>query len=243
MAKLRTVEVISVGLNAALYASFGYLTYLGIFAPAVGVVRFWPSVIIPAIFAILFGPWVGGVGAAIGVFISDIAIHGNALLSLTVGIPSNFTCFYLVGFLGRSKLGMRWVLLGASLTGVLTLLAVWLYWIGVFDRTVLMIYASVGLFSLVLALLTSYLWPQWRNFEIGSIVGLTVGSGIIGIGVWLFSQLFTLPSGDFRLPLYASALWFAWTYFTEIPFLIAFVPPVLRVCYSAFPWLKLERKQ
>lgn len=36
-------------LNATLYAVFGYMTFLGIFAPIVGIVRFWgPAVVIPA---------------------------------------------------------------------------------------------------------------------------------------------------------------------------------------------------
>ncbi|MEM4430788.1 MAG: hypothetical protein QXM08_06460, partial [Thermofilaceae archaeon] len=62
-------------LNAALYAALGYASYLGLFAPAIGVVRFWPSVFVPALFAVLFGELVGGLGAAIGIFISDMLIH------------------------------------------------------------------------------------------------------------------------------------------------------------------------
>ena len=60
------------GMSATLYAIVGYLTNLGVVSPVVGVVRFWPSVIVPATFAVLFGPWVGGISAAIGIFISDI---------------------------------------------------------------------------------------------------------------------------------------------------------------------------
>ena len=71
-------------LNGALYATLGYMTFLGLFAPIVGVVRFWPGVFVPAVFAVLFGPVVGGVGASIGIFISDMLVHGNALLSLSL---------------------------------------------------------------------------------------------------------------------------------------------------------------
>ena len=62
---------------AALYAIVGYFTNLGVVSPVVGVVRFWPSVIVPAVFAVLFGPWVGGIGAAIGIFFADIIYPGH----------------------------------------------------------------------------------------------------------------------------------------------------------------------
>jgi len=57
---MKTLDVAMIGVSAALYAIVGYLTNLGIVSPLVGVVRFWPSVIVPAAFAVLFGPWVGG---------------------------------------------------------------------------------------------------------------------------------------------------------------------------------------
>ena len=91
-------EIATIALSASLYAVIGYASYLGIFTPMIGVVRFWPSVFIPAVFAVLFGPRVGGISAAIGIFISDMMIHGNALLSLSVGVPANFVCFYSVGW-------------------------------------------------------------------------------------------------------------------------------------------------
>jgi uncharacterized membrane protein len=82
--------------NAALYVVFGWFTNLGI---VVYGVRFWPAVIVPAVFAVLFGPLVGGVGAAIGIFMADVIYgHGNALLSITVGVPANFIAFWLMGY-------------------------------------------------------------------------------------------------------------------------------------------------
>jgi uncharacterized membrane protein len=99
----RSIKVTMISLCAALYVVLGYLTFLGVFAPIVGIVRFWGiAVVVPAVFAFLFGGVVGGVGAAIGIFISDMLIHGNALLSLTVGVPSNFVMFYIIGRLGRA---------------------------------------------------------------------------------------------------------------------------------------------
>ncbi|RLE80596.1 MAG: hypothetical protein DRJ36_02085, partial [Thermoprotei archaeon] len=103
---MKTVDLVATGVCGVLYAVVGYLTYLGIFCPVVGVVRFWPVVVIPAVFSVLFGPIAGGVGAAIGIFISDMLVHGNALLSVTVGVTSNFTCFYLIGVL--SRMDMNW---------------------------------------------------------------------------------------------------------------------------------------
>jgi hypothetical protein len=81
--------------NAALYVVFGFFTYLGIFVYGV---RFWPAVIVPAVFAVLFGRHVGSVGAAIGIFLADVLIHGNALLSITVGVPANFIAFWIIGY-------------------------------------------------------------------------------------------------------------------------------------------------
>ena len=88
-------------MNGALYATVGYTTYLGI---VVFGVRFWPAVVAPATFSVLFGPMVGGVGASIGIFIADMLTHGMALLSLSVGVPANFACFYIIGLLsGQEK--------------------------------------------------------------------------------------------------------------------------------------------
>ena len=87
MKKLGTIELVTIGLCGALYASFGYLTTLGIFAPFIGVVRFWPAVVVPAVFATLFGPWVGGLGAAIGILISDILIHGKPHRRCPIELP------------------------------------------------------------------------------------------------------------------------------------------------------------
>ena len=101
--KFRNLDLVLISLNAALYAVLGYMTFLGLFTPVIGVVRFWPGVFVPAVFATLFGPLVGGVGAAIGIFISDLVIHGNPLLSLAVGVPANFIMFALIGLFTRIR--------------------------------------------------------------------------------------------------------------------------------------------
>src|SRR4030065_1050937 len=98
---MKALEVAVIALDAALYAALGYLFFaiLPIATPGLGLVRFWPQVIIPAVFAVIFGPIVGALGAGIGIFISDMLIHGNALLSLMAGVPSNVVMFAIIGYL------------------------------------------------------------------------------------------------------------------------------------------------
>jgi len=232
---MKTLDIVAAGVSAALYAGFGYLTHLGIFAPIVGVVRFWPSVIIPAVFAIIFGPIVGGIGAAIGIFISDMLIHGNALLSLIAGVPSNFLGFYLVGYIGRREVSNRIVWASALVGALAGVSSFWLYSIGYLDLTTAGLFLSVSVLSSIIALGIAILWPARRSYGIACIVGLLVGSAIVGIGVWGFSRMFVLPSGETKLSIYAAILWFIWTYATEIPFLIVLVPPILKACFAAFP--------
>ena len=97
------LQVATAALNAALYAALGALWTL--FPVTILGVRFWPQVFVPGAFAVLFGPWVGGVGAGVGIFIADVVYgHHDALLSLLVGVPSNFVAFCLMGFLSRKSL-------------------------------------------------------------------------------------------------------------------------------------------
>lgn len=235
---MKTLDIVATGVSAALYAGFGYMTHLGVFAPVIGVVRFWPSVIIPAVFAILFGPLVGGLGAAIGIFISDMLIHGNALLSLTVGVTSNFVGFYLVGYVGRKRISTQ-VLLASTVLGFLVgVSSLWLYSQGYLDLTTTALFSGICIFSSLLTIVISVIWPNRRSYGVACVLGLMVGSAMIGLGVWGFSQIFMLPSGEANLPFYASILWFVWTYASEIPFLVILVPPILKACYAAFPRFK-----
>ena len=63
--RLKAIDVATLALNAALYAALGYVFFavLPLTTPGLGTVRFWPQVVIPAVFAAIFGPWVGGLGA------------------------------------------------------------------------------------------------------------------------------------------------------------------------------------
>ena len=239
---MKTIEIAMIGVGAALYAIVGVLTNMGIVSPVVGVVKFWPAVIIPAIFALLFGPLVGGTSAAIGIFVSDMIQpgHGIALLSLTVGCTSNFAGFYLIGFISRRK--MKWTTILLSLiagSAVLTAMTGYLLLIELIDIEVLLLFLGV-LFASVLIVIGLGLWnPEWKSYSFASVVGLLVGSAIIGFGLWGYSQFLKLPLTGFErnAPLYASFLWMVWTFATEIPFIVTIVPPIVKVCYKAFPSL------
>jgi len=64
------------------------------------------GIIIPALFALLGGPWVAGIGAAIGSFLGDIfglvpLGRTDPVLALFAGVPANFVGFFIFGFLIR----------------------------------------------------------------------------------------------------------------------------------------------
>ncbi len=237
----KTLRLTMSALNGALYAGVGLLTYLGIFAPIVGVVRFWGiPVVVPAVFAALFGPFVGGVGASIGVFISDMVVHGNALLSLAVGVTSNYVMFHLIGWISAKEMPSKLVnaVLGfASVVVVLVFAATW-YLSGSIDVITTLIFVIFCALSLLLLFVVNRFWPRWRSYALGSVVGNACGSAIVGLGLWAFSQFFVLPSNmGYQVPLSAALVWFVWTFSNQMPFLLIFGPPILNACYRAFPSL------
>ncbi|MFH0848855.1 MAG: hypothetical protein V1857_05085 [archaeon] len=239
----RSLRLTMATLNAALYATIGLLTYLGVFAPIVGVVRFWGlAVVIPAVFAALFGPFVGGVGAAIGIFISDMVVHGNVLVSLVAGVTSNFAMFYLIGWISRRDLSskLRNTLLAfGSIFLVLAFAAAW-YVGGQVDLVTTSIFVVFCGISLVLLMVVARFWPKWRGYAIGAIIGNACGSAIIGFTLWGMSQFFMLPLNLGRqVPLYAAAVWFLWTFSNQMPFLLVLVPPILDACHRAFPSVRM----
>jgi len=246
---MKTVDVAMIGVSAALYAIVGYLTNLGIVSPVVGVVRFWPAVIVPAIFAVLFGPWVGGTSAAIGIFISDMVHpgHGIAVLSLTIGVPSNFAGFYLVGLISRRNMNWRNIIIALIIgNAVITGMISYLFSIGSLAFDVAALFLGV-LFACVAIVVVVGLWkPEWKSYGLASVVGLFVGSAIIGFGLWAYSQVLPLPLAlgwERNAPFYASFLWLVWTFATEIPFLVTIVPPVVKICYEAFPFLAPQHEK
>jgi energy-coupling factor transport system substrate-specific component len=93
MVRINTKEISALAINAALYAIGSYATA---YIPTPWIVQLRPAVVVPAVFAVLFGPLVGGLGAAIGTFIASIFTYGTAVLTVFSGTPANFVCFYLI---------------------------------------------------------------------------------------------------------------------------------------------------
>jgi len=240
-----------VGICAALYAVIGLLTSFGL---SLGGVAFWPAVVIPSIFAVLFGPWVGGIGAAIGIFIRDMMYHGDPLLSLSAGVTSNFAMCFLLGYISRTNLNRKKLSLSVIIGGIIIVA-------GLLLPTVLLPTESLlytGLTSLeLIALLTVIVVAsilavavmfafkkEWRNFSVGALIGQGVGATIVAIAVWIYSNLFFSSSGYFKSPIPSSfvPLVFVWTVATEIPFVLLLGPPIIKACYRAYPSLRLAQK-
>lgn len=246
---MRTLDVAMIGVSAALYAIVGYLTNLGIVSPVVGVVRFWPSVIVPAAFAVLFGPWVGGISAAIGIFIADMVHpgHGIAVLSLTVGVPSNFAGFFLIGWISKFNMKWRGIALVLSAGGIAVIgMVAYLLQLGSLSTDVAALFLGVYFVSCAIVVAVGLWKPEWKGYGIAAVVGLLIGSAYIGFGLWAYSQFLPLPLStgyERNAPFYAGFLWFVWTFATEIPFLVTIVPLILKACYSAFPSLKPPEKR
>lgn len=241
-------EIMLTGICGALYAVIGYLIYifLPITAPGIGIVRFWPSVVIPSVFAVLFGPMVGGLGAAIGIFVSDTLIHNDPLLSLTVGVTSNFIGFYLIGLISRKNINWNKTLIVSGIFITLFSLGIG-YALTVYSSiNAAILFIGLVVSTYIITVFVGFKWIEWRSYGIASMLGLGVGSAIIGVGVWMYSQIFVLPNavgGGSNLPLWTIIIWFIWTFATEIPFLITLGPPILKACYKAFPSLNPKEKR
>jgi hypothetical protein len=234
--------------NAAVYAGIGALWTA--FPLMIFGVRFWPQVFAPATFSIIFGPWVGGVGAAIGIFLADVIYgHHDALLSLLVGVPSNFVGFFIIGWLTNHELRRitKRVLVGLSLV-IQPLYAVALVF-GLYflfgEGTVGSPTSYLGLTGLVVVLAIMLLLVvrnKWAEFEVAASIGLAIGTGIIGVGLVVYSMIFGLPVavGLGTKPLAAAFVYLvaASSYFTEIPFMVILTPPVAAACRAAFPSLR-----
>ena len=87
-------QVVYMALGAALYGGLSYLTNF-IQLPSAGNVSFRPAIVIPLLFGVVFGPWVGlfagGIGNLIGDFISGYGVFwnwdvGNALVGFIAGL-------------------------------------------------------------------------------------------------------------------------------------------------------------
>jgi uncharacterized membrane protein len=249
--EMKALNVAMVGICAALYAVVGRLTDLGL---TVGGVAFWPAAVIPAVFAVLFGPWTGGTGAAIGIFIRDMLFHGNALLSLSAGVTANFVVFFLIGYISRTNLDWKKISTGAIIGGIIIVAGLLLPTVllptesegytGLSSLDSIVLFIAMVIASILIIMAVARFWPEWRNYAVGSVIGLGIGSAMIAIVVWAYSQVFFSPTGYFTAPI--SSLFipiiFIWTFATEIPFILLLGPPIIRACYKAYPSLRISQK-
>ena len=240
---MKTQDVAVIGICAALYAAFGILTanfsFLGI--------GFLPAVVIPAIFAALYGPWVGGFSGAIGIFIRDMFVHGNAALSLAAGVPPNFILFFLIGYISYRKISLKQTLIGVTLASVGLFLPTILFfpdliaYTGLSNEAFALTFILTIILSLVIIAVAAIRWNEWRSYAIAAVIGQTAGAGLLSITVWAVSPLF--PS-FFGTPLasYLILPIFIWLFATELPFILLAGPPIIKACYRAFPSLKQRQK-
>ena len=248
---MRSSEIAITGICAALYAVIGLLTSFGL---SLGGVAFWPAVVIPSIFAVLFGPWVGGIGAAIGIFIRDVMYHGDPLLSLSAGVTSNFAMCFLIGYISRTDLSRKKLSLSVIIGGIIIVAGLLLptlllpteslLFTGLTTSEIMALLAVVVVASILAVAIMFAFKREWRNFSVGALIGQGVGATIVAIAVWIYSNLFFSPNGYFKSPIPSSfvPLVFVWTVATEIPFVLFLGPPIIKACYRAFPSLELSKK-
>ncbi len=237
---------------AGLYALVGLASYYGIFAIPGGVVRFWPSVFIPAVFSVAFDPLVGGIGAAIGIFISDMIVHGNALLSLIAGVPANFLCFYLIGALARRVRSRGVGYLLASFSNIIIILfsALPLLKLELLTsilppskinaaRLAFLIYLVTCIISLLISLILGLKSDRTAILTGCCSLGLLLGSTWIGFTLWGCSRFFMLPGGLVNASAILILAWIVWTYATEIIFLVTLTPAIVKIlCKARLSWYK-----
>jgi uncharacterized membrane protein len=236
-----------IGICAAVYAVVGRLTDLGLNFLGVA---FYPAVVVPAVFAMLFGPYVGGFGAAIGIFIRDMLFHGNPLLSLTAGVPPNFLVFFTIGYVSTKNIDMKKLIMSAATATIVVILGLIVPTIlypvefsaatGLPTTTILALFITTVVVSLGVILVVSQKWKQWRSFAVGSIIGMTGGAALLSVAFWAYSQFFASPTGYVTSALAVSfiPILFVWTFITEVPFVLLVGPPIIKACYRAFPSLR-----
>jgi len=182
----------------------------------------------------------------IGIFISDMLIHGNPVLSLMAGVTSNFAGFFLVGYIAKKNIEWK---IPMVLFGIISLLLVGITQFilvpELLSNTEGLIFSGIILATYIITLAIVISSPKWRSYEVGCMIGLLIGSAIIGTMVPVFSQMFIMPGNTELTPLTVSAgLWYLiWTFASEIPFMIILGPPILEACYNAFPSLKARREE
>jgi hypothetical protein len=247
--RFKTQDIAVIGISAALYAVFGILTagfsFLG--------VGFLPAVVIPAVFAVLYGPWVGGTGAVIGIFIRDMYVHHIPLLSLTAGVPPNFILFFLLGYIAHRSISLKQALVGVSLAAIV-ITAITAIFVPDIVATLALGGSLVSSDFVYIAVLSTIIptlaviavvavrWKEWRSYAIAAVIAQASGAALLSVTVAAVSPFFLSYFGvvygaSTVLPL------FIWTFVTELPFILLVGPPIIKACYRAFPSLRPTENQ
>jgi len=241
---LKTQDIAVIGICSALYSIVGIstanVTFFGI--------GFLPAVVSPAVFAVLYGPWVGGISGALGSFIRDMFVHGNAALSLAAGVPPNFILFFLIGYISYRNISLKQAIVGVIVAAIgllaptIILLPDVTAFTGLSTEVFVLSFTLTFILSLAVIAAVAVRWREWRSYAIAAVVGQAVGAGLLSITVWAVSPLFL---SFFESPLSASLIFpiFVWTFATELPFILLAGPPIIKICYKAFPSLKHKEKQ
>ena len=241
---MKTQDIAVMGICAALYAIVGISTanvnFFGI--------GFLPAVVIPAVFAVLYGPWVGGISGAIGIFIRDMFVHGNAALSIVAGVPPNFILFFLIGYISYRNISLKQAIIGVIVAAIgllaptIILLPDVTAYTGLSTEVFVLSFTLTFILSLAVIAAVAIRWREWRSYAIAAVVGQAAGAGLLSITVWGVSPLFL---SFFGAPLSASLIFpiFVWTFATELPFILLAGPPIIKICYKAFPNLRHKEKQ
>jgi hypothetical protein len=244
--RFKTQDIVLIAICAALYTVFGILTrgfsFLGI--------GFLPAVVIPAIFAALFGPWVGGLGGAIGIFFRDLFVHGNGALSLIAGVPANFILFFIIGYISAKNISLKQAFAGIVIAAVgllvpsIVFLQDFTTYTGLSTEAFFLSFILTIILSLVVIAVVSVRWKEWRSYAIGAVVGQISGGLLLSITVYLISPWF-LTSLGLDSPLAASFILpiFIWTLATEIPFILLVGPPIIKAVQRAFPSMQFRNSQ
>jgi hypothetical protein len=240
---LTSRDIAAISICSALYAAFGILTG-GISFFGIG---FLPAVIIPAIFAALYGPWVGGISGAIGIFIRDIIVNGNPTLSLIAGVPPNFILFFLIGYLYTKNINLKQTLtiitieITALIAASIILLSDFTAYTGLTSNTFFLAFAITIIVSLSAIIVISVRWKEWSSYATGAVIGQIIGGLLLSILVWLVSPMFLTHFGE-PIPFIYILPLFVWLIITELPFIIMAVP-IIKVIQKIFPNLQRYPKK
>jgi hypothetical protein len=243
---LTSKDIAAISICSALYAAFGILTG-GISFFGIG---FLPAVIIPAVFAALYGPWVGGISGAIGIFIRDMFVHANPALSLLAGVPPNFILFFIIGYIYTKNISLKQTLIiitieiAALLAATLILLPDFTAYTGVttgltFNMFILAFIITIIL-SLTAVLVISIRWKDWSSYAMGAVFGQIIGCLLLAITVWLVSPLFLSYFSE-PLPFTYILPLFIWLIITELPFILM-AAPIVKVVQKIFPSIQQQRR-